>query len=167
SSPSQIAANQKVLREFDLAASRAAFLRALEESGFSRDAFATSLTLYDRLQSASHAEPATLADFQALLPPDSTWWFILERFFSSRRFVSAGYVRSTQILTTAEEQSAFEREIKASNVPLRVTGWSYAMISLVPWARHELVLFSGCVGGFVFVVVAWVYRAVRPASLHV
>jgi predicted RND superfamily exporter protein len=165
-SPSQIAANQKILREFDLAASKAAFLRALEESGFSRDAFASSLMLYDRLQSASQAEPATLADFQALLPPDSTWWFILERFFSSRRFVSAGYVRPTQIPTTAEEQSAFEREIKASNVPLRVTGWSYAMISLVPWARHELVLFSGSVGGLILLMLGWVYRAWRPWIIH-
>jgi hypothetical protein len=52
-----------------------------------------------------------------LLPPNSTWWFILERFFSLRRFVSAAYVRPAQIPTTAEEQLVFEREIKAGGVP--------------------------------------------------
>jgi predicted RND superfamily exporter protein len=165
-SPIQMAANQKILREFDLAASKAAFLQALEDSGFSRDAFASSLELYDHLQSAGNAQPASLADFHALLPPQSTWWFILERFFSSRRFVSAAYVRPARIPATAEEQLVFEQEIKASNVPLRVTGWSYAMISLVPWARYELVLFSASIGGLILLMLGWVYRAWRPWIIH-
>jgi predicted RND superfamily exporter protein len=165
-SPSQMAGNQKILRGFDLAASKAAFIRALDESGFSHDAFTSSLTFFDRLQSAAQADPASLADFHALLPPESTWWFILERFFSSRRFVSAAYVRPTQMPATAEAQLAFEQEIKASNVPLSVTGWSYAMISLVPWARHELILFSSCVGGLILLMLGWVYRAWRPWIIH-
>jgi predicted RND superfamily exporter protein len=165
-SPSQVAANQKMLREFDFAASKTAFIRALDESGFSHEAFDSSLTLFDRLRSAAHANPASLADFHVLLPPDSTWWFILERFFSSRRFVSAAYIRPAHMPATAEEQRAFEQEIKASNVPLRVTGWSYAMISLVPWARHELVLFSSCVGALILLILAWVYRAWRPWVIH-
>lgn len=165
-SPRQVVANQAILREFDLAASKAAFLAAIDESGFSRDAFASSLTLFDRLQSASKASPVALADLHALLPSNSTWWFILERFFSSRPFVSAAYVRPTHIPTTAEDQLVFEQEIKASGVPLRVTGWTYAMISLVPWARHELVLFSGCVSGLILLVLAWVYRSWRPWLIH-
>jgi len=165
-SPAQIGANQRTLRELDLAGSRAAFQAALNEAGFSPDAFASSLTLYDRLQFASRAKPVTLADFHSLLPPSSTWWFILERFFSTRRFVSAAYVRPAQIPATAEEEKAFEQKIQAANVPVSVTGWSYAMISLVPWARHELILFSSCVGGLILVVLGWIYRAWRPWLIH-
>lgn len=165
-SPRQVAANQTILAEFDLAGSKSAFLNAIEESGFSRDAFAPSLALYDRLQAAVQSAPADLADFHAQLPPNSTWWFILERFFSSKPFVSAAYVRLTQIPATAEEQLVFEEKIKAGNVPLRVTGWSYAMISLVPWARHELLLFSASVGGLILLMLGWVYRAWRPWVIH-
>jgi uncharacterized protein len=165
-SPRQAAANQVILREFDLAASKAAFVAAIEESGFSQDAFTSSLTLYDRLQSAAETEPAALADLHALLPQSSAWWFILERFISSKPFVSAAYIRPAQVPTTAEEQSVLEQEIKASNVPLQVTGWSYAMISLVPWARHELLLFSACVSGLILAALAWVYRSWRPWLIH-
>jgi hypothetical protein len=150
----------------DLAASKAAFLAAIEESGFSRDAFGPALMFYDRLEKAREIDPAALADFHAQLPSNSTWWFILERFFSSRRFVSAGYVRPAQIPTTAEEQAGFEQRSNPAGVPVRVTGWSYAMISLVPWARHELLLFSGGVGGLILFMLAWVYRAWRPWAIH-
>jgi predicted RND superfamily exporter protein len=165
-SPAQIAANQRTLRAFDLAESKAAFQAALNEAGFSSDAFASAFDLYERLQSASHAEPAALADFHSLLPPSSTWWFILERFFSSRPFVAAAYVRPAQIPATAEEQLAFEQKIRAANVPVSITGWSYAMVSLVPWARQELILFSGAVGGLILLALGWIYRSWRPWLIH-
>jgi predicted RND superfamily exporter protein len=40
------------------------------------------------------------------------------------------------------------------------------MISLVPWARHELVLFSAAVGGLILFVLGWVYRDWRPWMIH-
>jgi predicted RND superfamily exporter protein len=165
-SPAQVAVNQRTLAAFDLAASKAAFIQALNESGFSVDAFASAISLFERLDRAGKADSAALSDFHALLPPDSTWWFILERFFSTRPFVSAAYVRPAAVPATAEEQTSFEQKIKAGNVPLRVTGWSYAMISLVPWARHELLVFSAGVGGLILLLLGWAYRAWRPWLIH-
>jgi predicted exporter len=165
-SPRQIAANQKTLREFNLNASREALTRALEEVGFTREAFESSFTLLDRLQKAGQADPAALADFRTQLPTTSSWWFIIDRFLSSRPYVAAAYLRPAHTPANAAEQQVLEAEIKASGVPVHVTGWSYAMVSLVPWARHELLFFSGGVGGVILIVLGWIYREFRVWLIH-
>jgi predicted RND superfamily exporter protein len=59
-----------------------------------------------------------------------------------------------------------EEKIKAAGVPLRITGWSYAMISLVPWAKRELIVFSSCVGALILLLLAIAYRQWKPWLIH-
>jgi predicted RND superfamily exporter protein len=107
-----------------------------------------------------------LADFRTLLPTTSSWWFIIDHFLSARPYVAAAYLRPLHTPATAAEQKVLEGEIKSSGVPVHVTGWSYAMVSLVPWARHELLFFSGCVGGVILIVLGLIYRDFRRWLIH-
>lgn len=166
-SPERIRQNQERLRAFDLDAARAAFLAALEREGFNAEAFRGALDLFDQLKTAAEAAAGEeLADVRNALPPASAWWFLIERYFSSKPHVAAAYLRPAQRLETVEQQEKIERRLKESGVPLQVTGWSYAMVSLVPWARYELVLFSLGVGGLILILLGIAYRQWRPWIIH-
>jgi predicted RND superfamily exporter protein len=75
-------------------------------------------------------------------------------------------LKPTQPLDTAEAQAAMEEKLKASGVPMRVTGWSYAMISLVPWAKRELVVFSSSVGALILLLLGIAYRQWNAWLIH-
>jgi predicted RND superfamily exporter protein len=51
-------------------------------------------------------------------------------------------------------------------VPLKVTGWSYTMVGLIPWAKNELTFFSFAVGALVLEAMAIAYRSWKPLLVH-
>lgn len=163
-SPEQIRRNQEKLRQFDLAASRDALGKVLQEQGFNAESFQGAFNLLQALERS--AQENASFDFRTIIPEDSSWWFLIDRYFSSRPNVATAYVRPAAPLTTPEAQEQLEHKIKEAGVPLKVTGWGYAMMSLVPWAKRELVTFTAGVGGLILLVLAFAYREWRAWLIH-
>lgn len=165
-SPALVSRNIKSLRTVDLAASKTAFAQALDREGFNPSTFEGTVALLNRLDALQTSESPDQFDLRKSLAPSSAWWFLIERYFSARAYAAAAYVKPAKALSTEQEQESFEKAIKDSGVPLKVTGWNYAMISLVPWARHELVVFSACVGTLILAFLGVAYRAWQPWVIH-
>ena len=164
-SPQQIEANRLTLqRTVDLAASEAAYRRALEASGFSADAFQSAFDLFAKLRAADAA--TARLDLASQLPAQSAWWFLIDRYQSLRPNLAAAYLRPATPLETPEQQAVFERAVRACDAPVQITGWSYAMISMVTWARAELRIFTLAVGSLILLLLAIAYRDWRPLLIH-
>jgi predicted RND superfamily exporter protein len=50
---------------------------------------------------------------------------------------------------------------------VKITGWSYAMVGMIPWAKDELLLFSGAVGSLILICLGLAYRHWKPLLVHV
>jgi predicted RND superfamily exporter protein len=165
-SPSRMAKHQAILREqVNLDESRRAFTTALQEAGFKPESFAAALTLFDQLKSTLHTAPGQL-DLTSALPQTSAWWFLLDRYFATRPLLAAAYLKPAVPVQTVEQKVALDRELRASGVPMQITGWSYTMIGLIPWAKNELTLFSAAVGVLIFISMAVAYRRWEPLLIH-
>jgi len=161
-SPARLRENQERLRSIDLQASLRALDEAARNEGFTPDAFDGARAVLQKLSSS----PADLPlDFRDTIPPNSSWWFLLDRYFSTTANVTAAYLTASQPLT-AQEQAQLKIRIEKSGVPVKLTGWSYTMASLVPWAKRELILFSGLIGGLILIMLAFAYREWRAWFVH-
>src|SRR5690606_370312 len=100
---------------------------------------------FDQLKTAV-ASTSHVLQLEGTLSPTSAWWFLLDRYLGTRPLLSVAYLRPATPITTPEQQMAFEKAIRDTGVPAQITGWSYAMVGMIPWAKGELVLFSGAVG---------------------
>jgi predicted RND superfamily exporter protein len=166
-SPERLANHRKQLLErVDLAASRDAYSAALEKEGFKPDAFAAGFELLDQLGAAAASSSDRLVP-EGLLPSDSSWWFLLDRYLGTKPFLATAYLRPATSLASRPEQVALEEAIRATGVPAKVTGWGYSMVAIVPWAKQELVFFSLAVGGLVLACLASAYRHWKPLVVHV
>lgn len=165
-SPERMAKHQALLREqVNLDESRSAFTTALQEAGFKPESFAAALTLFDQLKSTLTTAPAHL-DLTSALPQSSAWWFLLDRYFATRPLLAAAYLKPKVPVQTIDQKLALDKELQASGVPVQITGWSYTMIGLIPWAKSELTLFSAAVGLLIFISMAVAYRKWQPLLVH-
>lgn len=165
-SPERVQANRTVLKGLDLSKSRQAYTESLQREGFNPASFEDGFRLFDRLQTSSESTD-DLRTFYRQLPPESSWWFLIDRFFSTDDpNLAAAFLKPSRPVATVEEQQDLERKIREAGVPLAITGWSYAMVSLVPWARGELVWFSLAVGGIILALLALAYREWRAWFVH-
>ncbi|MHA3770814.1 MMPL family transporter [Verrucomicrobiota bacterium sgz303538] len=145
--------------------SRTAFKKALEKEGFNAESFAPAFTFFDQLKAAAQSTSNVL-NLDGTLPTASSWWFLLDRYLGTRPLLASAYVRPAHPLQTPEDQAAFEKELRPPGVPVKITGWSYAMVGMVPWAKRELVLFSGAVGLLILISLAVAYRHWKPLLVH-
>ena len=164
-SPERQARNQAALRQVDLEATRLAFEGALRREELNPEAFKDAGALFERLKTLA-AQEGALPDIKNLIPPESSWWFLIDRLFSSDPEVAAAYLKPARALATAADQKLLEKRVAECGVPIRTTGWSYTMVSLVPWAQRELLLFGGGVSGLIVVLLGLAYRSWRPWVLH-
>ncbi len=165
-SPARIQANREELRKtVDLDASKAAFLETLAAEDFNPESFGSALALFDELKAALTAGRDHL-DPENTLDASSSWWFLLDRYLSMRPLLAAGYLRPAVPVKTPEEQQQFESKIRAAGVPVSITGWSYTMVGMVPWAQRELIVFSAAVAMLILISMALAYRAWRPLLVH-
>jgi predicted RND superfamily exporter protein len=165
-SPARMAKHQAILREqVNLDASRRAFTTALQEAGFKAESFAAALTLFDSLKTTLAAAPGQL-DLTSALPQTSAWWFLFDRYFATRPLLAAAYLKPAMPVRRIEQKVALESDLRASGVPMQITGWSYTMIGLIPWAKSELTLFSAAVGLLIFISMAVAYRRWEPLLIH-
>lgn len=161
-SPARLRENSERLRSADLQASLRALDDAALNEGFTPEAFDTTRVL---LRTLSAGRTDASLDLRETIPATSSWWFLLDRYFSATPDVTAAYLTTAGPMT-ASEQAQLQTRIEESGVSVKLTGWSFTMASLVPWAKRELVLFSGLIGGLILVLLAFTYREWRAWSVH-
>jgi uncharacterized protein len=160
-SPARLSANAARLRSIDFAASRAALSQAIGAEGLSPDAFQPAFDLLDVLEAIAHGNRTSL-DWRRALPADSSWWFVLDRFFSREPNLGAAYITPNHTLATFAEKEQLRMEIEATQVPVQISGWSYTLQDLVPWARGKLTELSAIMVLFNVLLLIFLYRSAFP-----
>jgi len=162
--PQRTDANLLALAALDVAASRRALQAALENNGFDADPFQNAFGLLDALETLRKGDRAPL-DWQRILPPASSWRFILDRYLSSTPNIGAAYITPNRTIATPAEQQALRRVLDAPGVHPWYTGWSYVMADLVPWSQGKLVELSVAMVLFNVALLIFMYRAVAPLAV--
>lgn len=160
-SPARTEENIGTLRKLDLTAARNALGQALEREGMSEDSFKSAFVLIDALQKVAGGDASPL-DWRRTLPPESSWWFVLDRFFSRDPNLGAAYVTPLKTLTTLPDKEALRADLEAPKVPVQISGWSYTLQDLVPWAKGKLFELSGFMLVFNGVLLIFLYRRWFP-----
>lgn len=160
-SPEQAQENIRALSDADLTAARGALRDTLAREGFDDAAFANAFTLLDRL-AAIQGGDRTLLDWRATLPPDSSWWFMLDRFFGHRPLIAAGYVTPSETIDTFEKKEALAEKLAIPGLTLHITGWSYLVADLIPWAKSKLVQMTAVMLLVNVLLLTFLYRAFAP-----
>ena len=160
-SPAQVESNAAKLSKIDLTASRTALTDTLAREGLSADSFKAAFALLDALEAVAHGNRALL-DWRHALPPTSSWWFVLDRFFSRDPNLGAGYITPLKTLSTFAEKEQLRIDLEAANVPIQISGWSYTLQDLVPWAKGKLTELSAIMILFNIALLAFLYRRVFP-----
>jgi len=162
-SPNQARENLKLLEKVDLKAARDSYTKALATEGFntSDPAFQNVSKLIDALEAARNApEPAT--NWHDILPPSSTWWFVLDNFFARNSYLASAHVTPLEPIRSEAQKDLLQQELTVPGVSMHITGWTYVLADLIPWARHKLVLLSVAMISFNIVLLAFLYRRVEP-----
>ena len=108
------------------------------------DSFKNIFELLDRLQ--AEQSRTGLPDWSKLFPPKSSWWFLIDRYFATNPRIAAGYVQPIHPIHSQSEQKKIGELIHSADPHAMVTGWSYTLWDLIPWAKGELVEFTTIVG---------------------
>jgi predicted RND superfamily exporter protein len=162
-SPERARENLKQLAGVDLAAARDGYTKALATEGFnaSDPAFQNVFKLIDALQAVrASGMPAT--NWREILPPSSSWWFVLDQFFARDSYVAAAYVTPLEHIRNVEQKDALHDELTVPGVSMHITGWTYVLADLIPWASHKLVLLSVVMVSFNVLLLAFLYRRAGP-----
>jgi predicted RND superfamily exporter protein len=162
-SPRNTQKNIRQLSGVDFNAARASYAQALATEGFNATdpAFQNVYKLIDSLQAArtSGTSPSAWHD---ILPVASSWWFVLDQFFARNSYMAAAYVTPLEHIKDVEQKDALHDEITVPGVSMHITGWTYVLADLIPWAKHKLTLLSVTMVGFNIVLLAFLYRKVEP-----
>ncbi|HEY0793966.1 MAG TPA: MMPL family transporter [Chthoniobacterales bacterium] len=163
-SPRQIAENRAELAGFDVAAGEAAFRSSLEKNGFDPQAFAGT---FDLLHDFSDEKTATgLPEWSKLLPASSSWWFFIDRYFSAKPTMAVGLCRPTEPIQTEADKRQLTDLVHAADPEAVVTGMTFTLFDLVPWARGELIAFTTTVGMLILLLLAVVFRRLSLWFVH-
>ena len=162
-SPALARENLKQLAGADLAGARQSYLQALAAEGFntSDPAFQNVLKLIDTLQAARDAG-IVRTNWRDILPRSSNWWFILDQFFARDSFIGAAHVTPLEHIRNVEQKDLLHDELTVPGVSMHITGWTYVLADLIPWAKHKLILLSVVMISFNIVLLAFLYRRIEP-----
>ncbi|MFN2542247.1 MAG: MMPL family transporter [Chthoniobacterales bacterium] len=159
-SPELMESNRGRLRALAFPAARQTLLATLDTEGFSREGFSPAFTLLDALQLI--ADPRTaLPDWRKQLPKNSSWWFLIERYFAHDPLLTTGYATTNERVATRAQTEMLARELPVPGVPMILSGWSYALADLLPWSRHQLLIVSALMALFDISLLAILYRDLR------
>jgi uncharacterized protein len=162
--PQQIAANRVLLKAVDFNQVKQTVRDTLDKNGFDLDAFKSVFVLLDKLQAEQTA--AGLPDWTKIFPETSSWWFLINNFFSDDQRTEAGMLRTKEPLQSPEDQAKLGEFIHAADSKAIITGWQYTLWDLIPWAKGELVTFTTVVGVLILLLLWMVYRRVSLWLIH-
>ncbi len=163
-SPARLADNYAQLAAFDPAPSRAALQKALEENGFDLEALQGASALLEAFAKIRSGDGSPL-DWRATLPESSPWRFVLDRFLGQTPTVGAAYITPNKTIGNAAEQQAIHAVLDTPEARPWLTGWSYVMGDLVPWAKTKLVVLSVAMVAFNVVLLVFMYRRLAPLAV--
>ncbi|MDQ6859903.1 MAG: MMPL family transporter, partial [Verrucomicrobiota bacterium] len=155
--PRRLTTNREKLRGLDFNASRQALESAVAQEGFSAETFAAGFTLLDELTRLTNPAEA-IPDWRAELPENSSWWFLVDRYFAHDPLLSTGFVTTNEPITTQAQKEWLTRELPVEGVPMTLSGWSFTLTDLVPWSRHQLIVISALMAVFDASLLALLYR---------
>ncbi len=163
-SPDRLAENSAKLADLDFTAIRSGLSAALAREGFSEAAFEGGLHTLDLLQKVAKNGPAALS-FREVLPANSSWWFVLDKFFSAKPNLATAYLIPVRKITTPQDKAEFLTLATPPRVPLHLTGWTFTMADLISWAQTKLVVLSVTMILFNVVLLIFLYRQIAPLLL--
>ena len=99
-----------------------------------------------------------IPDWRKELPPTSSWWFLVDRYFSHDPLLTVGFVTTNQPLESHAQKEMLERELPVPDVPLKLSGWSFTLTDLIPWSHQQLILISTLMAFFDASLLAILYR---------
>ncbi|HEY0369338.1 MAG TPA: MMPL family transporter, partial [Chthoniobacterales bacterium] len=159
-SPDRLTSNRAKLQNFDFATAKQALQTAVDQEGFSAETFASAFTLLDQLALLTNPlEP--LPDWRTALPENSSWWFLVDRYFAHDPLLTTGFVTTNEPITTRAQKEMLDREVPVAGVPMVLSGWSFTLTDLIPWSHHQLIVISTLMAFFDASLLALLYRDLR------
>lgn len=156
-SPRSIQQNRERLGSIDFNSIRQTLEQTLDAEGFSRESFAGAFKFLDDLQSVANPA-APMPDWREQLPKSSSWWFLIDRFFGRDPLVTAGFVTTNEKITGHAQYVWLSENLAVPGVPVILSGWSYALANLLPWAQRQLLIITGAMAVFEGILLAVLYR---------
>src|SRR3984893_786132 len=163
-SPTRIKENREALKKLDFDKIKVVLHESRERNGFQWDSFKNVFALLDELQ--SEQTMTGLPDWSKLFPAKSSWWFLIDRYFATDPKIAAGYVQPVHPIRSQAEQKKIGELIHSADPHAMVTGWSYTLWDLIPWAKRELVEFTTIVGLLILALLWVVYRRFSLWLVH-
>ena len=163
-SPERVAENRTILKTIDFNQVKNTVRETLEKEGFALDAFQPVFLLLDKLQTEQTG--TGLPDWSKIFPEKSSWWFLINTFFSDDHQTESGMVRTTQPIQSHEEQAKLGDFIHKADPQAVITGWQYTLWDLIPWAKGELTTFTTIVGVLILLLLWVVYRRLSLWLIH-
>ena len=156
-SPRAMQGNRAQLATINFANVRANLEQVLDAEGFSRDSFAPAFALLAELNRMQ--DPAApMPHWRDHLAKDSSWLFLIDRYFAREPLLTTGFVTSNAPIVAHATYETLSRELPVPGVPMILSGWSYSLANLLPWSRHQLILISALMALFDAVLLAVLYR---------
>jgi uncharacterized protein len=123
--------------------------------------------IFDLLDRLKQEQSATeLPDWTKLFPAKSSWWFLIDRYFANKPTSAVGYVRPVAQIQSQRDHEKVADLIHQADPRAIITGWSYTLWDLIPWAKAELVAFTTIVGVLILVLLWIVYRRFSLWLVH-
>ena len=163
-SPRRFTENRDFLRTIDFARIESAFTASLQRNGFDLDAFKNAYQLLHELE-AQKSENG-LPSWPTLFPQSSSWWFFIERYFADKPTEAVGFVKPAQPIKTENDQKQLGALIHGTDPQAIVTGWTFTLFDLVPWARSELISFTAGVAVLILILLWVVFRRLSLWIVH-
>jgi hypothetical protein len=163
-SPSRIEQNRIELKKINFEKLKAVVRASLAKNGFELDSFKNVFLLLDALQ--AQQSQTGMPDWTKLFPAKSSWWFLIDRYFATDPKTAAGYVQPKNPIHSQSDQEKIGALIHSADPQAIVTGWSYTLWDLIPWAKGELVEFTTIVGMLILVLLWVVYRRFSLWFVH-
>jgi predicted RND superfamily exporter protein len=155
-SPETVRENRAYLKQIDLSSVAATVRESLDKNGFEVESFKGIFDLLDKLKQEQSA--TELPAWSKLFPAKSSWWFLIDRYFGNKPTSAVGYARSVAQIQSQQDHQKIADLIHGADPQAIITGWSYTLWDLIPWAKGELVSFTTIVGMLILVLLWIVYR---------
>ena len=160
-SPERTRANAARLASIDFPAARTALTTAIQREGFSEDSFQTAFAFLDTLAAVAKGD-LTALDWQKNLPAQSAWWFVIDRFLAHTPNLGVAYVAPLKKIASVEEKEQLRELLTVPGIDMHLSGWTYALQDLVPWAKSKLVVLTVTMLGLNVVLLLFLYRSFFP-----
>jgi predicted RND superfamily exporter protein len=160
-SPELVKANTTKLAKIDFKAARESLAKIIAAEGFNADSFKNSFAFIDSLEKLARGDTGLL-DWRKSLPENSSWWFVLDKFFGTEPNVGAAYITPNKTITSESEKEALRIALETPGVPVQISGWSYTLANLIPWSKSKLMELSVVMILFNIVLLIFLYRKFFP-----